>query len=84
MTDHDPGEMALRKLVGNEAVDLILQVLREAGEPLTTREVQAETERRLVRCPDSTVVFLNRLRIKGLINGERSRERKGWIWWLKD
>lgn len=84
MTAHDPGEMALRKLVGNEAVDLILQVLREAGEPLTTREVQAETEKRLVRCPDSTVVFLNRLRIKGRINGERSRERRGWIWWLKD
>ncbi len=76
--------MALRRLVGNEAVDLILQVLGEAGEPLTTREVQAETEKRLVRCPDSTVVFLNRLRIKGLINGERSRERRGWIWWLKD
>jgi hypothetical protein len=84
LTDYDPGEMALRRLVGNEAVDLILQVLGEAGEPLTTREVQAETEKRLVRCPDSTVVFLNRLRIKGLINGERSRERRGWIWWLKD
>jgi hypothetical protein len=75
--------MALRKLVGNEAVDLILQVLVEAGKPLTTREVQAETEKRLVRCPDSTVVFLNRLRIKGLINGERSKERKGWIWWVE-
>ena len=84
MTDNDAGEMALRKLVGNEAVDLILEVLGEAGEPLTTREVQVETERRLVRCPDSTVVFLNRLRIKGLINGERARERKSWIWWLKD
>ena len=84
MADHDPGEMDLRRLVGNEAVDLILQVLGEAGKPLTTREVQAETEKRLVRCPDSTVVFLNRLRIKGVINGERSRERKGWIWWLKD
>ena len=84
MTDNNAGEMALRKLVGNEAVDLILEVLGEAGEPLTTREVQVETERRLVRCPDSTVVFLNRLRIKGLINGERSRERKSWIWWLKD
>ena len=82
MTAHDPGEMALRKLGGNEAVDLILQVLVEADKPLTTREVQAETEKRLVRCPDSTVVFLNRLRIKGLINGERSRERKGWIWWV--
>ena len=83
MADHDPGEMALRKLAGNKAVDLILQVLVEAGKPLTTREVQAETEKRLVRCPDSTVVFLNRLRIKGLINGERSRERKGWIWWVE-
>ena len=82
MTDHDPGGMALRRLGGEEAVDLILRVLREAGRPLTTREVQAETEKRLVRCPDSTVVFLNRLRIKGLVNGERSRERKGWIWWV--
>ena len=84
MTDHDPSEMDLRRLEGNEAVDLILQVLVEAGRPLTTREVQAETEKRRVRCPDSTVVFLNRLRIKGLINGERSRERKGWIWWVED
>jgi hypothetical protein len=75
--------MALKRLKGNEAVDLILQVLVEAGKPLTTREVQAETEKRLVRCPDSTVVFLNRLRIKGLINGERSRERKGGIWWVE-
>ena len=83
MTDHDPIEMDLRRLKGNEAVDLILQVLGEAGKPLTTREVQAETEKRLVRCPDSTVVFLNRLRIKGVINGERSRERKGWIWWVE-
>jgi predicted transcriptional regulator len=83
LTDNDPGEMALKRLKGNEAVDLILQVLVEAGKPLTTREVQAETEKRRVRCPDSTVVFLNRLRIKGLINGERSRERKGWIWWVE-
>jgi hypothetical protein len=31
--------MALRTLKGEEAVDLILRVLREAGRPLTTREV---------------------------------------------
>ncbi|MBC8223319.1 hypothetical protein H8E65_01930, partial [Candidatus Bathyarchaeota archaeon] len=61
MTDHDPSEMDLRRLEGNEAVDLILRVLGEAGKPLTTREVQRETEKRLVRCPDSTVGFLNRL-----------------------
>ena len=73
--------MSVRRLEGDEAVDLIVQVLEEAGKPLTTREVQKETERRLVRCPESTAVFLNRLRIKGVIRGERSRERRGWIWW---
>ena len=75
--------MTVRRLEGNEAVDLILQVLETAGKPLTTREVQRETEKRMVRCPDSTAVFLNRLRIKGLINGERSRERRGWVWWVE-
>lgn len=75
--------MSARRLEGDEAVDLILQVLKGAGKPLTTREVQRETEKRLVRCPDSTVVFLNRLRIKGVIMGERSRERRGWIWWVE-
>jgi len=76
--------MDYRRLEGDDAVEHILSVLRDAGKPLTTREVQAETEKRRVRCPDSTVVFLNRLRIKGLIHGERSRERRGWIWWVED
>jgi hypothetical protein len=75
--------MTVRRLEGDEAVELILRVLREAGEPITTREVQKETEKRLVRCPDSTAVFLNRLRVKGVIKGERSRERRGWIWWVE-
>jgi predicted transcriptional regulator len=75
--------MGPRRLEGGEAVDLILRVLREAGRPLTTREVQAETERRMVRCPDSTVVFLNRLRNKGVIKGERSKEKRGWVWWVE-
>ena len=76
--------MGYRRLEGDEAVGLILRVLREAGRPLTTREVQAEAERRLVRCPDTTAVFLNRLRINGIIKGERSKERRGWIWWVED
>ncbi len=74
--------MERRVLKGEEADELIIQVLREAGRPLSTREVQAETEKRLVRCPDSTVVFLNNLRTRGLIKGEMSRERRGWVWWV--
>ncbi|RLI09318.1 hypothetical protein DRO42_04485 [Candidatus Bathyarchaeota archaeon] len=75
--------MDYKRLEGEEAVDLILSVLRAAGRPLTTREVQEETEKRMVRCPDSTAVFLNRLRLQGVIKGERSKERRGWIWWVE-
>ncbi|MBC8225084.1 hypothetical protein H8E65_10870, partial [Candidatus Bathyarchaeota archaeon] len=46
-------------------------------------EFKGEAGKRWGRGPDSTVVFRNRLRVKGLIKGERSRERKGWIWWVE-
>jgi predicted transcriptional regulator len=75
--------MTTRRLEGEEAINLVLHVLREAGRPLTTREVHEEVEKRMARCPDSTAVFLNRLRIKGIIKGERSAEKRGWIWWLE-
>ena len=74
--------MEQRVLKDEEADQLIIQLLRDAGRPLTTREVQEETQKRLVRCPDSTVVFLNKLRIRGVVHGEMSKERRGWIWWV--
>jgi hypothetical protein len=52
--------MSLRRLEGDEAANLIVQVLREA-----------------------TAVFLNRLRNRDVIKGERSKERRGWIWWVE-
>jgi len=73
--------MEKRRLKGEEADELIIQLLREAGRPLTTREVQEENQKKLVRCPDSAVVFLNNLRLRGLVQGEMSKERRGWIWW---
>ncbi|MBM3292349.1 hypothetical protein FJY84_06685 [Candidatus Bathyarchaeota archaeon] len=69
-------------LKGEEADQFIINILKNANQPITTREVQAETEKKMVRCPDSTVVFLNKLRIKGLIKGEMSKEKKAWIWWI--
>lgn len=74
--------MEPKLLKAEEADQLILKLLKEAVKPLTTREIQTETEKRLVRCPDSTVVFLNKLRLKGVIHGEMSKERHGWIWWI--
>ena len=76
--------MGERRLPRDEAVDLILSVLREGGRPMTTREIQEEVEKRRARCPDSTAIFLNRLRLRGLIMCERSKERRGWIWWVED
>ncbi len=67
---------------GDEAIDAILGILKKAGEPITTREVGEEMQKLQLRCPDSTIVFLNRLRKSGHINGERSKEKRGWIWWV--
>ena len=75
-------EMDARRVEGDEATQTIISILRKAGQPLSTREVQAETQRLLVRCPDSTIVFLNRLRLSGDIKGMRSKEARGWVWWV--
>ena len=75
--------MSLRKLSEKEAVELVISILKETGKPLTTREIEEKTRKRMVSCPDKTPVFLNRLRIKGVIEGQLSAERRGWIWWIK-
>jgi len=61
----------------------MLSILKDAKEPLTTREIQEIARKALVQCPDSTVAFLNRLRIKGLVKGAFSQEKKSWIWWIE-
>jgi len=66
----------------DEAVQAILSILRKAGEPITTRSVGEAMQKLQLRCPDTTIVFLNRLRKRGLINGERSKEKRGWVWWI--
>jgi hypothetical protein len=76
--------MNVRHLEGDDAVALIISVLRDANRPMTTKEIQKETETRRVRCPDSTAIFLNRLRLRGLINGGRSDKKRGWVWWVDD
>jgi hypothetical protein len=74
---------SVRSLTEDEAIGLVLSILRAAGKPLTTKEIEEETRKRLVQCPDKTPIFLNRLRLKGTIKGELSPERHGWIWWIE-
>jgi hypothetical protein len=75
--------MERRSLSEEEAIELILSILKAAGKPLTTREIEEQTQKRLVQCPDKTPVFLNRLRLKGIVKGELSPKRHGWIWWIE-
>ena len=63
---------------------IIKSILREAGGPLTTRELQEEVRKVTSFCPSSSVVGLNILRIAGAIKGKRFEEKKGWIWWIED
>ena len=72
-----------RRLSEEEAFDLILSVLKAAEKPLTTRDVDSEIKKHFVSCPDSLPVLLNRLRLKGLIKGQLSVERKSWVWWIE-
>jgi hypothetical protein len=74
--------MEPKKLEGDEAIQIIVNILKKSRRPLTTREVQHETKKRMVRCPDSTIVFLNKLRRKGIIYGERNKEARAWVWWV--
>lgn len=75
--------MGLKKLGEKEAVEIILSILKKAERPLSTRDIEGETRKLLVACPDNTPVFLNRLRLKGIIKGQLSPERRGWIWWIE-
>lgn len=75
--------MGFKRLSEDEAVELIISILRRAGKPLTTREIETETKKRMVSCPDKTPVFLNRLRLKGTVKGKLSVEKRAWIWWIE-
>jgi hypothetical protein len=75
--------MSVRSLSEEEAIQLVLSILKAAGKPLTTKEIEEEARKKLVQCPDKTPIFLNRLRLKGTIKGQLSPERRGWIWWIE-
>lgn len=62
-----------------EAERYIIALLLSKG-PLTTSQVEMEASRESRRCPDKTVLFLTKMRQKGLIKGEVSVELRGWLW----
>jgi hypothetical protein len=65
----------------SEAEAFVVQLLREMG-PLTTMQIESLARGEHRRCPDQTVLFLTKMRRKGLIVGEASLEKRGWLWRL--
>ena len=74
----------MKELSEAEAEALVLKVLREAGGPLLTKDVEAKVRADGAQCPDSAARFLNKLRFKGKIKGELDIEKRGWKWWLEE
>jgi len=65
---------------GDEAERFVISLLKEKG-PLTTMQIEKLARREHKRCPDQTVIFLTKMKGKGLIKGEASLEKRGWLWW---
>jgi uncharacterized membrane-anchored protein len=60
----------------------IIESLR--GRRLTTLELDRLMGEKGIQCPDGLARTLNVMRRKGLIRGEVSTERGGWVWWVED
>jgi hypothetical protein len=71
----------VRVMSETEAESFVMDMLREVG-PLSTMEIEKLSREKARRCPDQTVLFLAKMRGKGLIEGEVSIEKRGWLWRL--
>jgi hypothetical protein len=63
-----------------EAQRFVLGFLAD-GRKHTTEEVDGASAASGKRCPDATVRFLAKLRLRGLILGELSLAHRSWLWW---
>jgi predicted transcriptional regulator len=65
----------------SEAEAFVVKLLMERG-PLSTMEIEKFARKEHKHCPDQTVIFLTKMRKKGMIKGEASLEKRGWVWFL--
>jgi predicted transcriptional regulator len=67
------------KVPGSQIRKEILRALKEQG--MSTKEVQSALGPVVGQCPDEIARELARMRRQGLIKGEVSQEKGGWVWW---
>ena len=77
-----PSEKRIEMMDVSSAEAFVVELLRGRG-PLSTMQIEklARTEHK--HCPDQTVIFLTKMKKKGLIKGDASLERRGWVWWVQ-
>ncbi|HEX9908651.1 MAG TPA: hypothetical protein VGB78_09355 [Thermoplasmata archaeon] len=76
-----PSEVQVEVMDTSSAEDFVIDLLRRSGR-MTTMEIEVHARKQHKRCPDQTVLFLTKMRKKGLIKGEASLELRGWVWWV--
>ena len=73
----------VKVLSNSEAERFVLSLLKTHGQ-MTTKDIESNAREEGKRCPDETVLFLTKLRSRGIIKGEISQEKRGWVWWIAD
>jgi predicted transcriptional regulator len=77
----NPLEGRIELMDVSSAEAFVIELLRERG-PLSTMQIEKLARSEHKHCPDQTVIFLTKMKKKGLIKGEASLERRGWVWWV--
>ena len=75
-----PPEKHVEVMDVSSAEAFVIELLRDRG-PLSTMQIEKLARSEHKHCPDQTVIFLTKMKKKGLIKGEASLERRGWVWW---
>lgn len=77
------GPDSIISMTPSDAESFVIAILRSRGS-LTTMEIELLAAAQEKKCPDQTVIFLTKMRRKGLIRGEVSQEKRGWLWSLPE
>lgn len=79
--DAPDADLPRREMTPAEAQRFVVGLLSD-GAKRTTQQVDAASAAAGKRCPDATVRFLAKLRLRGVVEGELSAPHRTWLWWL--
>ena len=69
------------KVPDSQIREEIIRAIKD--QEMTTKEIQRALGPVVGQCPDEIVRELARMRRQGLIKGEVSQEKGGWVWWME-